>query len=145
MIEIVPFSKSHLTSIAELEKICFSDPWSEELFSELVNNPLSVFITAVDDSKVTGYAVMYHVLDEGQIMNIAVSPLNRRNGTASKLLDYLMNYSKSHGIVFMTLEVRESNVPARSLYKKFGFFEVGKRKNYYSAPTEDAILMNLEL
>lgn len=88
---------------------------------------------------------MWHVLDEGQITNIAVKPEYRRFGIASALLEHLKKSAKELGIILMELEVREGNQAAIGLYKKQGFETVGRRRRYYKNPTEDAILMNLEL
>ncbi len=133
---------SHLSEAAELEKLCFSAPWSAGMLLGELKNPLSHYIAAVaDDGALIGYAGMQAVLDEGYIANIAVSPDHRRKGVAGALIGELISHSLNQGLSFLTLEVRESNYPAISLYKKFGFEKVGRRKNYYRLPTEDAILM----
>lgn len=133
---------SHLTEAAKLEKISFSAPWSENMILAELNNPLSHYIGAVDfDGRLIGYAGMLAVLDEGYISNIAVHPDCRRKGVADSLLSELINFSTSQELSFLTLEVRIGNAPAISLYNKYGFEIVGRRKNYYRHPTEDAILM----
>lgn len=141
-IQIVPLTEEHIKEIAELEKECFPDPWNEEMFVQLLSNPLAVFITAVYDGKVVGYAGIYHILTEGQLMNIAVKEDLRRRGIAEKMFEYLLEYGKENDIEVITLEVRENNTPAISFYEKIGFEKVGIRPGYYSHPTEDAVLMN---
>ncbi len=133
---------SNLSEAAELEKLCFSAPWTVGMLLGELKNPLSHYIAAVgDDGFLIGYAGMQSVLDEGYIANIAVHPEYRRKGVACSLINELISYSLEHGLSFITLEVRESNLPAISLYEKYGFEKVGRRKNYYRLPTEDAILM----
>ena len=133
---------SHLSEAAELEKLCFSSPWSAGMILGELKNPLSHYIAAVgDDNSLIAYAGMQAVLDEGYIANVAVRPECRRNGVAASLISALISYSLEHELSFLTLEVRESNLPAISLYEKFSFEKVGRRKNYYRLPTEDAILM----
>lgn len=141
-IQIVPLTEEHIKEIAELEKECFPDPWNEEMFVQLLSNPLAVFITAVYDGEVVGYAGIYHILTEGQLMNIAVKEDLRRRGIAEKMFEYLLEYGKENDIEVITLEVRENNTPAISFYEKIGFEKVGIRPGYYSHPTEDAVLMN---
>lgn len=133
---------SHLSEAEELEKLCFSAPWSAGMILGELKNPLSHYIAAVgDDDTLIGYAGMQAVLDEGYIANVAVLPEYRRKGVAVSLISALISFSLENGLAFLTLEVRESNLPAISLYEKFGFEKVGRRKNYYRLPTEDAILM----
>lgn len=142
---IVPLSVKHAPHLAALDSECFSEPWSEKMFSELVQNPLAVYYVALCGDEVIGYGGIYKVLDEGELMNIAVSPKYRCRGVASMLLKRLIECSKECEIKQIRLEVRESNVQGRALYEKFGFTVDGKRKNYYSFPKEDAVLMSLAL
>ncbi|MBR6645049.1 MAG: ribosomal protein S18-alanine N-acetyltransferase [Clostridia bacterium] len=141
-IEIVPLEVSHIREIAQLEELCFSDPWTEDMFIQLLSNPLAVFITAQKDGEVVGYAGIYHILSEGQLMNIAVKEEYRRLGIAEKMFDFILEYAKENDIEVITLEVRKENDPAISLYEKLGFEKVGERPGYYSHPTDDAVLMN---
>ena len=141
---IVPMDRSHLRQIAELEKECFSQPWSEAALEEELYNPQASFIVAEDgEGGVLGYAGLQVVLDEGYIANIAVEDAARRHGVASALLDVYCRFGQEH-LAFLTLEVRESNKAAIGLYLKHGFEEVGRRKNYYHDPKEDAIIMTRE-
>ena len=129
-IQIVPLTEEHIKEIAELEKECFPDPWNEEMFVQLLSNPLAVFITAVYDGKVVGYAGIYHILTEGQLMNIAVKEDLRRRGIAEKMFEYLLEYGKENDIEVITLEVRENNTPAISFYEKIGFESDGVWTEY---------------
>lgn len=143
--QITPMTAAHLPQIAALERRCFpADPWSEELFRDALDNPRAAILLAEgEDGTVLGYAVLSVVLDEGNLDNIAVAPEARRQGVADALLGALTGFGRDHLSVLM-LEVRASNAPAIALYKKHGFAAVGRRKNYYDAPKEDAILMTLE-
>lgn len=146
MIEIVDTQLEHIDDIAELEKQCFSIPWtSEQLASQLTDN-MHICLAAVDgEGRTVGYVGLMYVLDEGYISNVAVAPAHRREGIGGMLLDTLRERAEEKGLAFLTLEVRQTNEPAKSLYKKHGYVEVGLRKGYYSKPTEDAILMTLFL
>ena len=142
--EIVPMDRSHISQIAALERACFSDPWSEGLLEDALFDPQTNFIVAEDGEEgyVLGYAGLHTILDEGYIDNIAVAPDARRHGVASALLDVFCRFGAAH-LAFLSLEVRASNAPAIALYEKHGFAAVGRRKNYYDAPREDAVLMTL--
>lgn len=134
----------HIPQITAIERACFSDPWSETLFRDILWNDAAVMVVAEGaDGTVMGYAELSVVLDEGTIDNVAVAPEYRRQGVADALLSAFVRFGRSK-LAFLTLEVRESNVPAITLYRKHGFRAVGRRKNYYDDPKEDAILMTLE-
>ena len=144
-VRIVPMNGDHLDEVAELERICFSVPWSRNMLAEELDNLLSAFLVALDDSgRVVGYAGLQVVLDEGYITNVAVRPGCRRMGVASLLLQVFLNFAKANKLAFLTLEVRASNYDAIALYGSRGFRSVGRRKNYYEHPKEDAIIMTLE-
>ena len=131
-------------SFVELERICFSTPWSRNMLAEELDNLLSAFLVALDDSgRVVGYAGVQVVLDEGYINNIAVEEAARKHGVASALLDVFVRFGAVN-LAFLTLEVRKSNAPAIALYEKFGFQQVGIRKGFYSHPREDAVIMTRE-
>lgn len=141
---IVPMDRSHLKQIAELEQQCFSQPWSEAALEEELYNPQASFIVADDgEGGVLGYAGLHVILDEGYIANVAVEEAARRHGVASALMDVYCRFGQEH-LAFLTLEVRESNKSAIGLYLKHGFEEVARRKNFYSDPQEDAIIMTRE-
>lgn len=144
---ITPMTAAHLPQVAALEKRCFpADPWSENLFRFALDSPNSTILLAEGaDGTLLGYAVLYSVLDEGNLDNLAVARSFRRQGVADALLSALAGLCRERGIVRLMLEVRASNAPALALYRKYGFAEVGRRKNYYDNPREDAILMTWEL
>lgn len=131
--------------LALLDKECFSIPWSEESFLKESSNPLAEYIVARTDDKIVGYAGFWSVLGEGQITNIAVLKEYRRNKIAYKMLSSLIDRAKELKLGTLSLEVRESNIPAINLYLGMDFKKVGTRKNYYKNPTEDAVLMDLIL
>ena len=141
---IVPMTTAHLPQIAALEKRCFpTDPWSEGVFRDALDSPHTAILLAERaDGAILGYAVLSVVLDEGNLDNIAVAPGTRRRGVADALLSTLTGFGRDELSVLM-LEVRASNAPAIALYEKHGFVPVGRRKNYYDAPREDAVLMTL--
>ncbi len=144
-VRIVPMNADHLDEVAELERICFSTPWSRNMLAEELENMLSAFLVALDDSgRVVGYAGLQVVVDEGYITNVAVRPECRRQGIAGKLLQVFLDFAQAHHLAFLTLEVRASNYDAIALYGARGFRGVGRRKNYYEHPKEDAIIMTRE-
>ena len=138
---IVPMDRGHIPQIAALERECFSTPWSENMLSDALFDPKASFIVAEDgEGGVLGYAGLQVVLDEGYIDNIAVDPNARRHGVADELLDVFCRFGAA-SLAFLTLEVRASNEPAIALYRKHGFEEAGRRKDYYTKPKEDAVIM----
>ena len=144
-VRIVPMSGEHLDEVAELERICFSTPWSRNMLAEELDNLLAAFLVALDDNdRVVGYAGVHVILDEGYITNIAVRPECRQQGIAGKLLQVFLDFAQANRLAFLTLEVRASNHTAIMLYGSRGFRSVGRRKNYYEHPKEDAIIMTLE-
>ena len=144
-VRIVPMNADHLDEVAELERICFSTPWSRNMLAEELDNMLSAFLVALDDrDRVVGYAGVQVILDEGYITNIAVRPECRRQGIAAKLLQVFMDFAKANQLSFLTLEVRASNYDAIALYGSRGFRSMGRRKNYYEHPREDALIMTRE-
>lgn len=145
-VRIVPMTADHLDAVAALERICFSDPWSRQLLAAELDNDLSAFLVALDDEgAVAGYAGLQVVLDEGTVTDIAVRPDCRRRGVAGQLLEVFLNFARGNRLAFLTLEVRASNYDAIALYGSRGFRSVGRRKNYYEHPREDALLMTLDL
>ena len=136
---------SHIAAVAELERECFSTPWSENSLREELENPNARFFAAVLDGRVIGYAGMHTVLGENYIDNIAVTEAYRKMGVASKLLETLETTAKNENGEFVSLEVRESNSAAVGLYEKCGYSRVGVRRNFYSKPTENAVIMTKEI
>lgn len=144
-VRIVPMTADHLDEAAALERVCFSDPWSRNMLAEELDNALAAFLAALDGTgAVVGYAGLQVVLDEGYILNIAVRPDCRRQQIASQLLEVFINFAQGNRLSFLTLEVRASNAPAIALYERWGFAEVGRRRNYYEHPREDAVIMTRE-
>ena len=141
---IVRMNESHVASVAELEKICFSDPWSEKSVASELNNKLALWLVAEEEERVAGYIGSQTCGDESDVMNVAVHPDFRRRGIAEALVKDLVDQLKAIGSRCLTLEVRASNAPAIALYEKMGFVEVGRRKNYYRNPREDALIMRKE-
>jgi ribosomal-protein-alanine N-acetyltransferase len=137
---IVVMQERHLAALAEIERACFHAPWSENMLREELGK--GIFLVAEQDGRTAGYVGCQTVLDEGYITNVAVSPDFRRQGIARALIAELTAKAGENKLAFVTLEVRESNLAARRLYEKNGFEIVGKRKNYYEKPAEDAILMS---
>jgi len=134
---------THLAAVAAIERACFSAPWSEKMLAEELHHDNVYYLVAEGEGGIVlGYAGLQTVLDEGYITNIAVDPARRRRGTADALVTALCRFGREK-LAFLTLEVRESNKAAAALYKKHGFNAVGRRKNYYNHPVEDAILMTL--
>lgn len=141
--KLTPMTMEHIPQLAALERACFSRPWSEEsLQGELWNDSAVIIVAEGEDGTVLGYAGLQTVLDEGYINNVAVDEKYRRQGIADELIAAFVRFGRAK-LAFLTLEVRASNAPAIALYAKHGFVEVGRRKNYYDDPKEDALLMTL--
>ena len=144
MIHITSMTEAHVAQIAALEQVCFSDPWSENSIRYELTNPLSAWLVALEGDAVAGYVGSQTVLDESDMMNIAVRPEFRRRGIAEALVDTLVEQLRQKAVRCLTLEVRASNDPAISLYHKLGFEQVGRRPNYYRNPKEDALILRKE-
>ena len=127
--------------IAELEKVCFSHPWSEKALFDETENPNAVFLVYKRDGKILGYIGSVFVCGEANITNVAVFPEARKTGVATALISSLIQRAKQDNVGEIFLEVRRSNTSAQRLYKKCGFSVIGERRGFYSAPVEDAILM----
>ena len=139
---IVPLVLKHIEGVLEVDKLCFSIPWSKESFiDEVVKNKFARYVIAIFKDKVIGYAGMWLIAGEGQITNIATHPDYRGLGVASSMLESLLSICKEENILNITLEVRSSNYKALSLYNKYGFVQEGLRKGYYADNNEDAIIM----
>lgn len=144
MIEYVLMNESHILPIAELEKRCFSNPWSVNSITSELNNPLSAWVVAMDAEKLVGYVGSQSVLGWADMMNLAVAPEYRRRGIGEELIKQLISHLQKNEVTCLTLEVRASNAPAIALYEKMGFCEVGIRPNYYHNPKEDALILRKE-
>ena len=141
--EYILMNESHVEQIAQLEKICFSDPWSINSIASELGNPLSVWVVAVENGIVAGYVGSQSVLGWADMMNLAVAPEFRRRGVAEHLVNKLIDHLHKSEVTCLTLEVRVSNAPAISLYVKLGFVNVGRRPNYYHNPKEDALISKI--
>ncbi len=143
-IEIVKMERCHLDAIDEIDKTCFSNPWSMKSLETELENPIANYFVALCDGKVAGYGGYWWVFFEGEITNIAVHEKFRRKGIASKILEAMIDKCIETDTSAIHLEVRVSNESAISLYKKFGFKEDGIRPKYYDNK-EDALLMTKEI
>lgn len=130
-----------LESLAELEKRCFSEPWSYGILEAGLASPFDVFFVLEQDDAILGYANLRILAGEGEIQRIAVLPEFRGRGAGRKLMEAMEAYASAEGVEAVTLEVRESNFIARNLYKSYGFAEEAIRKGYYHHPDEDAVIM----
>ena len=140
----VKMNESHVRQIAELERLCFNDPWSENSIASELNNKLSLWLVVFEDDKVVGYVGSQTVLGETDMMNVAVHPDYRKQGIGTGLIVGLIGELEKRGSHSLMLEVRVSNESAISVYQKLGFTEVGRRKNYYRNPKEDALILRKE-
>ena len=138
---IRPMEMRDVAAVAALEKACFSDPWSESSVHSELSNPLSLWLVAEKGGAVAGYIGSQSVLDAADMMNVAVVQKSRRGGVAEALIGSLIARLEEAGVRSLSLEVRVSNDAARALYEKLGFSEVGRRKNYYTKPKEDALIL----
>lgn len=134
-------TRENAHDIARIERECFSAPWSEEAVTSELEKKNTHIVAAFDGKVLCGYAGMYFVCDEGYIFNIAVSENKRRCGIGAVLVRELIAFSKEQHLSFLSLEVRKSNSAAVKLYDKLGFVSVGERKNFYTKPVEDAMIM----
>ena len=144
MIQIVSMNESHVAQVAALEKVCFSMPWSENSIRSELTNPLSLWLVAEENGVLLGYIGSQSVMDEADVMNVAVDPNRRREGIALKLVEALVAALNEKDVRALLLEVRASNEPAKALYERQGFVQVGKRPNYYRNPKEDALILKKE-
>lgn len=142
--EYIKMNESHVEAIAALEKRCFSDPWSVNSVTAELNNPLSLWLVAMDGQNLAGYVGSQSVLGWADMMNLAVAPEYRRQGIGEKLVSQLILQLQAGNVTCLTLEVRVSNDPAIALYEKMGFSQVGRRPNYYHNPKEDALILRKE-
>lgn len=138
--ELLPLAHSHLLEVAEIERLCFSEPWSEKSL-ELLLGELGFGVVCLMGGRVVAYGGMMIALDEGQVTNIAVHPDYRRQGLGRAVTEALLQAARERKLEQIALEVRVSNEAAIALYKALGFESVGRRKNFYRHPSEDALVM----
>ena len=142
-IKIEKMTAEHIEGLVKIENASFSKPWTYSGFENELSNETANFLVAVYDNTEIGYIGFHTVLDEGYVANIAVLPEFRRHGIAGVLLENAIEICREKSLAFLSLEVRKSNEKAISLYNKFGFKNVGERKNFYTSPTENAYIMTL--
>lgn len=135
----------HISRMAEIEALCFSDPWSRESLAEELENPCAVYYICEIDGQAAGYVGTRQLLDQWEIVNVATDPAYRRRHIATRLLEWLLRDAREGEAETLWLEVRESNAPARRCYERLGFVNAGRRKNYYENPEEDALVMVREI
>ena len=136
-----PMNKDDIAAVAALERECFSSPWTEKGLEQELSNENAVFFTARKEGRVVGYMGMHCVLDECYIANVAVSCEHRRRGIGRLLLQYAEKKARERACSFISLEVRLSNSSAICLYESEGYEIMGERRNFYSCPTENALIM----
>ena len=141
---IVPMEAVHVEAVAALEAETFSAPWSDVSIAGELTNPLSLWLVALDGEAVVGYVGSQAVLDEADMMNLAVKPSHRRCGIAGALVKALTQALRTREVHSLTLEVRATNEGAIALYRACGFSQVGRRPRYYTKPTEDALILRKE-
>jgi ribosomal-protein-alanine N-acetyltransferase len=130
-------------ALSYIHNNCFNEKWSENEFKTLMENEkLWKFFVAENEKEPIGYISSYLIVDEANIVNIAVLEKYRKMGYGSLILEKFISFCKENGILKIMLEVRKSNIGAIALYEKYGFYKVGESKNHYKNPTEDAFLMN---
>ena len=138
---IRPMIGKDIEEVARLERVCFSEYWSENLIRSGLDSRLDTYFVYQDHDRILGYSIIRVLADEGEIQRIAVYPNYRRQGIARKLMDAMVSFSKTRGVRAIALEVRESNEGARKLYESYGFRQEAVRKGYYHSPQEDAVIM----
>lgn len=141
MINIRNMTLDDIESVFEIEKSIFSIPWSKKSFESSISSKDTIYIVTTIDEKIVGYLGIYILGDQSDISNVCVHKDYRRMHIAEVMLSYIFDRAKSNNVKEITLEVRESNVAAISLYEKMGFKEIGIRKNYYQKPLENGLLM----
>ena len=138
-----PATEGDIGAIARIERSCFADPWSEESFRRLLGGPSAIFhvVGYPPEFDVAGYVIAFTIGQDAELLNIAVHPEHRGKGLAGQMLDALLIELRARGVRTAFLEVRESNNAARGLYDSRGFTTIGRRRNYYRRPVEDALVM----
>lgn len=141
MITVVKAAPHHASAMHIIEVLSFPDPWSVSSLEHEIANTSALCLVALEHDLVLGHISMRHIIDEGHINNIAVAQAHRQKGVGSLLLEALIQGAEALHITGLTLEARANNAPALNLYKKYGFAIAGHRKNFYTQPTEDAVIM----
>ena len=136
-----PVRGEDIPALAALERACFPEGADEAMLERFLSDGRHRLLLAEEDGTLLGYAWYEYVLDEGYVGSVAVAAEHRRRGVGRLLVEDMLSDARALRLAFLTLEVRESNIPARRLYEKAGFRDAGRRKNYYERPREDAVLM----
>ena len=144
-ITILRMEREHLSGVAELERLCFSSPWSEQALELLLRQDEAIGFVAVQNGAVLAYGGMLMTPFDAQITNVAVHPDARRRGLGRQIFAALLKEASARALESLTLEVRASNLPAIALYESMGLVCLGKRKRFYTAPIEDALVMGIQL
>ena len=143
---IRPATAADIADVVQMERACYSDPWPASSFAALPKNERVCFLVARDpNQRLLGFAIAWHVMDEGELANLAVASEARRRGVGTSLLEAVTSDALGRGTSQLYLEVRESNSAAQQLYKAAGFEQVGRRKQYYRQPVEDALILRRTL
>ncbi len=145
-VTVSPMRPEHVRRVAEIERESFTTPWSEETFGGLLGRSgVVILVMTGSDGEILGYSVLWCILDQGELANIAIESGHRRLGYGRLLLEHVLDEARVRGVEELFLEVRASNAAAIRLYESFGFTRVGLRKDYYDRPREDAHLMVVHL
>lgn len=144
MIKYEKMSREHMDGLIEVEEQCFNSGFARQTFEKEFENKIAIYVSALEGEMIVGYAGLWNICGEADIMHIGVRKDFRRRGIAYGMLGWLIEMCREQKVFAINLEVRKSNEAARALYRKLGFEEIGMRKNYYDG-TEDAVLMKLDL
>lgn len=138
-------TRADVPQVAEIERICFSRPWSENGFFDSLKLDYTEFLVAEEAGRIAGYIGIYYSVDEGEITNVAVHPDMRGKGTGKCLVQAMIEAAKKKQVQRIILEVRQSNEAAIHVYEQNGFAPIGVRRGFYDLPKEDALIMNRKL
>lgn len=144
-VTVSPLTRETIPAVAEIERLCFAEPWSERALELYLGNGAFAMAAFAEGGAAVGYGGMLLAPDEGQILNLAVRPEARRQGVGSAILSALLDEAKRRELELVSLEVRVSNQAAIDLYQRFGFAIAGTRKRFYRRPAEDALVMICKL
>ncbi len=145
MLSVRSIKESDVETVARMERLYFTDAWSEKSILETMKQPQAFILVAEENAEMVGYCIVYFAMDEAEIARIAVEASKRKQGVGQELLRATCRAGIQQGVERLLLDVRESNVPALNLYRSFGFVEDGIRKNFYQNPTEHAVLMSMSI
>ncbi|MDZ4859923.1 MAG: ribosomal protein S18-alanine N-acetyltransferase, partial [Candidatus Hydrogenedentes bacterium] len=138
-------AEEHLPGILLIEQEAYPEPWTEGMFREEITHPRSQFVVVLIGGELIGYGGYWPLLDEAHITSVTIRDIHRGLGHGRRLLQHILETAKTNGVLAATLEVRESNVRARSLYESMGFLVTGRRRRYYPTTDEDALIMTKHL